>query len=45
MRFGEHVVKEAWEAYKSPTFAIGMVIVLLYKLVKRVISRQGRPER
>jgi peptide subunit release factor RF-3 len=41
-RKGDYIVNAAGEAYKSPTFAIGMVVILLYKLVKRAISKQGR---
>ncbi|SCY43907.1 hypothetical protein [Nitrosospira sp. Nsp13] len=39
---GNYIVNAAGEAYESPTFTIGMVVVLLYKLIKKVISRQGK---
>jgi hypothetical protein len=39
-RQGGYQADATGEAYKSPTFAIGTVIILLYKLIKLVISRQ-----
>lgn len=43
-RQGHYIVSTAGESHKSPTFTIGAVVVLvvlLYKLIKMVISRQG----
>lgn len=41
-RHGNYTVNTTGEAYKSPTFAIGMVIMLLYELIKSVIRKQGK---
>jgi hypothetical protein len=40
-RQGHNIVNTTGESHKSPTFTIGTVVVLLYKLIKMIISRQG----
>lgn len=39
---GSYTINTTGEAHNSPTFAIGMVVMLLYQLIKNVISRQGK---
>ena len=36
---GSYVVNTAGEAYKSPTFAIGMLLVLIAKLLMQIIRK------
>jgi hypothetical protein len=41
-RQGGYETYATGEAYKSPTFALGTVVVLMYKLIKMVVSRQKK---
>lgn len=41
-RKGGYETYATGEAYNSPTFALGTVVVLMYKLIKMVISRQRK---
>jgi hypothetical protein len=41
-RQGGYQLNATGEAYKSPTFAIGTLVMLIYKLIKLVISRQKK---
>lgn len=41
-RKGNYTINTTGEAHNSPTFTIGMVVMLLYQLIKSVINRQAK---
>lgn len=41
-RQGGYQLNATGEVYRSPTFAIGIVVMLLHKLIKMVVARQRK---